>query len=41
MVDRLKAIYAAKKFAFIITVDMHRLYSTITNLHEGADYRLR
>ena len=41
MADRLKAIYAAEKFAFIFTVDSRGLYSTITTLHEGADYRLR
>ena len=41
MADRLKAIYAAEKFAFIFTVDSRGLYSTITTLHEGADHLLR
>lgn len=42
MADRLKQIYNAKdRISFILTVDSHGLYSTITTLHEGADYRLR
>lgn len=26
---------------FVLTIDSHGLYSTVTTLHEGADYRLR
>ena len=29
------------KLPFILSVDSHSLYSTITNLHEGKVYRLR
>lgn len=31
----------ARKLPLVLTVDSHGLYSTITTLHEGADYRLR
>ena len=32
---------ATKCLPFVLTVDSRGLYSTITTLHEGADYRLR
>ena len=42
MAESLQALQKATvKLPFVLTVDLQGLYSTVTNLHEGADYRLR
>lgn len=42
MAECLQTVYAAPNpLSLVITVDSHGLYSTITTLHEGTDYRLR
>lgn len=32
---------ASLPLPLVLTIDSHGLYSTVTTLHEGADYRLR
>jgi len=42
MAERLQVLYnTAEPLPFVLTVDSHGLYSTVTILHEGSDYRLR
>ena len=42
MAESLQALHKATvKLPFMLKVDSHGLYSTVTTLHEGADYRLR
>ena len=42
MAESFQALHKATiKLPFVLTVDSHGLYSTVTTLHEGADYRLR
>ena len=42
MSDFIENLYGSSaKLLFILSVDSHGLYSTITTLHEGKDYRLR
>ena len=36
-----RALRMATPLPFILSVDSHGLYSTITTLHDGQDYRLR
>lgn len=40
--EQLQVVHdSQEKLPFILTVDSHGLFSTITTLHEGSDYRLR
>ena len=40
--DSLQSLHqSTKKLPFVLSVDSNGLYSTITTLHEGMDYRLR
>jgi len=42
MSERITALHNAETtLPFVLTVDSHGLYSTVTTLHEGSDYRLR
>ena len=42
MAESIKRVYGSDvQLPFILTVDWHSLYSTVTTLHEGTDYRLR
>ena len=40
--ERLQMVFASKEpLPFVLTVDSHGLFSTVTTLHEGSDHRLR
>lgn len=42
MAESFKLLYgSAVRLPFVLTVHSHGLYSTVTTLHEGTDYRLR
>lgn len=42
MAEQLQEVHGATSpLPFVVTVDSNGLYSTITTLHEGSDYRLR
>jgi len=42
MAEQLQAIHQSETtLPFILTVDSNGLYSTVTTLHQGLDYRLR
>ena len=42
MAESLKRVYGSDvPLPVILTVELHGLYSTVTTLHEGTEYRLR
>ena len=40
--ERLQMVFASKEpLPFVLSVDSHGPFSTLTTLHEGSDYRFR